>query len=920
MPVEKPISRVRPNVLKTKQWLVEGRAKLLKQHVEGSPGIQVCARLTDLLDSVVLEIFESALADCGRPLPEIRSKISLVANGGYGRREMAPYSDVDLMLLHAQGALPQIAPFAQRLVQDLSDVGIDLGFSLRTVRQTQQMSARDPIIYSSLVDSRFLGGSVRLYTRFIHAFARLARRRSQALVVGVEQARREERSKYGETVYLLEPNVKRSRGGLRDLQLIRWIGYARYGQRDPKHLEGVGLLSPSDYRSLRKAQEFLLRLRNELHFHAQSACDVLYRGDQVRLAETFGYTGRDGMRPVEQFMQDYFYHTSMVRQVVGHFVGGARWRYPRVRRIIGLLGSHRVGRDFLAGPTYISATQQGLAKVRSSLAHVLQLMELTSRYGCRIDHPTWTAIRDAMMSHADLQVDRDAAGRFLSFLSQPNQLGRMLRRLHELRVLGKLVPGFEHARCLLQFNEYHKYTVDEHSIQAVERATEFLQSDSVLGQAYRDIKQKPLLHLALLVHDLGKGYPEDHSEVGARIAPRVAECLFLNERDTETLRFLVHRHLMLSHLAFRRDTSDESLVVEQAAEIGSPAVLRMLFVLTCADLAAVGPGVFSQWKQEVLTELYARMMDHLSGGVSPSTPARLAARRLELLQDPRIAVDSRWFQQQIAALPPAYLEGPTQETILEDLERLRTLPRDEAIAWARFMPEREAVEYSVGVYETQVSGIFHRLTGALTGQGLEILSAEIHSLADQLCLDRFYVQDNDYRGEPPRERFERVIAALVKSMCYDPHPAPTFRRTWQDRHLARWQSLTDLPAKVRIDNTTSEACTILDVFAHDRPGLLYTIARTLYDLGLSVATARIGTYLDQVVDVFYVTDEDGNKLEAEDRIEDVRRTLLAAIEAAESASEPESARRTGPPPTGPPPTGPPPTGPPPTGPPPTGGR
>ena len=511
-------TRIRSDVLKVKQWLIEGRAKLLKQHREGSPGIQVCNHLTELLDTVVLEIFESALGDYGQQIADVRSRIALVPYGGFGRREMAPYSDLDLMLLHAPGSLPLVAKLAQRLVQDFSDLGIDLGFSLRTVRQATQLAARDPIVFSSLVDTRFLGGSVRLYTRFIRSFGKMTRRRSQALIALVEQSRREERAKYGETVYLLEPNIKRSRGGLRDLQLLRWVGFARFRQSEPKYLEQSGHLSQQDYRSLRKAQDFLLKLRNELHFHAQGPCDGLVRSDQIRLAELYGYEGREGLLPVEQFMQEYFSHTSAVREVVAHFVNGARWRYPRLRQCAALLSSHRVERDFRAGPVYISATRHGLDKVQHHLADVLRLMDLTSRYNCRIDHPTWRAIRQAMMSRDDWEVDRDAAERFLSFLSHPNQLGRLLRRLHELRVLGKLVPGFEHARCLLQFNEYHKYTVDEHSIRAVERATEFAQQDSVLGQAYREIKQKGLLHLALLVHDLGKGYAVDHSEVGAGLA------------------------------------------------------------------------------------------------------------------------------------------------------------------------------------------------------------------------------------------------------------------------------------------------------------------------------------------------------------------------------------------------------------------
>ena len=876
--------RIRDDVVGIRNWVDEGRQKLFQQHRKGSPGIQVCTQLNELLDTLVLEIFEAALASYDEDLQQtVRSRIALVPHGGYGRREMAPYSDIDLMLLHTQGSLQLVAPLARRLVRDFSDTGIDLGFSLRTIGQACQMSARDPIIFTSLVDSRFLGGSVRFFRRFVNAFDKSARRSTASRIRMVGEARREERAKYGETVYLLEPNVKRSRGGLRDLQLMRWIGFIRYRQADPAILTRGGHLDGPDYRRLRRAQDFLLKLRNELHFHAKSSKDVLYRDEQVRIAELFGYQGNGNVLPVEQFMQDYFQHTSAIRQIVAHFTDGARWRHPFLRKFVSNLTSHHVGGDFRVGQFHISATQKGLGKVTSNLADVLRIMDLAGRYNCRIDHPTWRAIRTAMMSRNDIKVDRAGAESFRSLLSQRNRLGRLLRRLHELRVLEKLVPGFAHARCLLQFNEYHKYTVDEHSLRAVEQATEFAQASGTLGRAYNKIKRKYLLHLALLVHDLGKGFPRDHSEVGAELAVDVAKTLYLSEKDTETLTFLVRHHLMLSHLAFRRDTSDESIVIQHAAQIGTPSQLRMLFVLTCADLAAVGPDVLNDWKIDVLAKLYQRMMRHLSGETqSPDADQRLAEQRAELVTQISERDDPDWLAEQIESLPPAYLEGPSSQYLIADLEQMKVVERDAPIAWGRYLPERQVVEYSIGFIENSRKGSFHRLTGALSGKGMEILSAEIHSLAKGLCLDRFYVNDQDYRDQPPDYRFREVEERLVNALSTQRHEPPTFRQTWQSRRPQA--PVTDLPVQVRVDNTTSDFFTIIDVFAHDRPGLLYRIAKTLADLDLSVAFARIGTYLDQVVDVFYVTDSAGNKVQGDAVHDRIRLTLTKAIEPVENES------------------------------------
>ena len=329
-----------------------------------------------------------------------------------------------------------------------------------------------------------------------------------------------------------------------------------------------------------------------------------------------------------------------------------------------------------------------------------------------------------------------------------------------------MIPEFTHARCLLQFNEYHKYTVDEHCLRAVERATEFARDRGLLGSTYRGLKEKRTLHLALLIHDLGKGYLEDHSDVGLRIAEHTAARLRLPQREAETLKFLVHKHLMMSHLAFRRDTSDDQLIVRFAVDVGSPEVLRMLYVLTAADLAAVGPGVFNQWKAEVLAELYQRTMRHLAGD-SPSAGAE--ERRLAVADciHAEATPDSNgdaaagetaghWFAAQVAALPSSFLFSMPPERIAENLRRLRDLPHGEVYTQSRYLGETDTVEYIIGTYEDITPGVFHKLTGGLTSQGLEILDADINTLADGLVLDRFVVHDPDFTGPPPAERLEAV--------------------------------------------------------------------------------------------------------------------------------------------------------------------
>ncbi len=862
----------RHSVETARKRLQEGRERLKQQHLAGSPGIQVCAALTSILDEVVVDIYQAALNDLAPNDDSVlRQGVALVAHGGYGRRDVAPYSDVDLMVLYHGTTEKTVAPLAKRLLQDLFDAGLALGQSVRTVRDACRWALKDATIFTSLVESRFVAGSQPLFEKYHRRFRKTAMRHWRGMVGPIKKARAEERAQFGETVYLLEPNVKRSPGALRDLQLLRWVGFARYGQAEPEALRLMGVLPREDHRAVRRAAEFLLHVRNELHFHAGKAHDALERHEQVRIAEAFHFRGSESILSVERFMSEYFRHTNGVRYIVARFLEGCRpwarladWAAPWI--------SHRVERDFRVGPRRIWATKRGLEKISHDLAQTLRLADLANLYDKRIAHNTWNAVRESARK-LPKDLSPEAAERFLSLLSQPAQLGKLLHNLHELGVLEKIIPDFAHAHCLLQFNEYHKYTVDEHCIRAVERVTEFGSRPGILGDTYRGLKEKRTLHLALLIHDLGKGYVEDHSEVGARIASETAYRLGLPDREAETVRLLVHKHLVMSHLAFRRDTSDEQLILKFAVDVGSPEALRLLFVLTCADLAAVGPGVLNDWKLEVLTDLYERTMQHLSGdSPSAATERRRAALRTLLQHEPGY----ERFAEQIRTLPSSYLHSAPPERIADDLRQLATLGEAQVKTWCRYIAETRTMEYTVGTHENITPGVFHKLTGGLSSQGLQILSADINTLWGGLVLDRFIVLDPDFSGEPTAGRIQEIEGRLAAALTSDAPPA--FRRIWQSARQAPSDAVGELPTQVKIDNSTSERFTIVDVFARDRMGLLYTITRTLFEVGLSVSLAKIGTYLDQVVDVFYVTDQQGRKIHDENWLHHIRQSLLGSID------------------------------------------
>jgi len=863
---------LRTSILEAKARLAAGFRDLKQSHLQGTPGGELCRQLCDLRDQVILQLIREA-AHSSTGDQSLAQRLAFVAHGGYGRRDVAPFSDVDLMILTPRTAAEAAKALAERLFRDIFDAGLILGHSLRTPYEACSLASGDAQICTSLIESRLLAGDQNLFDAYRRKFDRRLRRNSSRLLAAVESEREQERIRYGETVFLLEPNIKRSRGGLRDVQLLRWLGKIRYGHAEPQELVQLGVLSEEDHRQLAEAAEYLLQLRNEMHFHAGKPGDVLSRSEQLRIAAERGYEATAGMLPVEQFMRDHFRQTEAVSHVVMRFLSKARTATRRAAWTTALLG-HTVAEGFRVGPTLIAAGPRARRRLSRDLASVMQLVDLANLYDKQIEPETWEIVRRSAAQLSD-ELSPKTIKHFFSLITCPARLGDLLRLLHEVRLLERFIPAYAHARGLLQFNQYHKYTVDEHSFRAIDLVTEMQDHPGPLGQAYRELRRKHVLHLALLLHDLGKGYADDHCTIGARLAAENARLLGLSPEDSETVQFLVANHLAMNHLAFRRDTTDEQLLVRFAVDVGSAERLKMLFVMTAADLGAVGPKVWDGWKEEVLTDLFFRVNRHLAADSGAELDKRLNARRNEI-RSLLSAAGHHDVLHVVDSLPPALLgEAPAAQTAA-DLSLLSGLDAKNVDVRTLYQKETNTIRITVATHEDVAPGIFHRLTGAVSSKGLQILAAEINTLADDLILDRFLVVDPDFSGEPPPERFDQIRRALAESLKDPSGRPPSFRTTWKIGAAGR-PKMQIAQTRIEADNASSDRFTVLDIFAVDQPGLLYAITKALFDMGLSVGRAKIGTYLDQVVDVFYVTDAAGKKIESDIRIQQIRTRLLDVV-------------------------------------------
>ncbi len=862
--------------------LAEHRQTIAQRLMGGASGSEVLAAFAELVDGLIIGRYRNAmrrLEEAGAGFPNC----CLVALGGYGRRELAPYSDIDLMFLFKPEGSRIASALSSQVLHHLWDLGFQVGHSLRTIQDCIELGASDLTARTSMMEARFLAGSPQLFQEFHRQYLRrVVLKGTDRFIERKILERRCEYEKFGETVYLLEPNVKKSKGGLRDLHVMQWVGTARYQAATIQDLADRGILSRQDYRALIEAREFLWKVRALLHLHASMAQEILSFDEQVWLARQFEFEDRPHLLAVEQFMQQYYRHTMGLHEICERFLNRCR-PVPAWRRLVRLLPRPRIDGCFAIEGQYLTVPEALRMQVLTSPARLLRLFDLARERGLTIDTHFLEEIHryvDAIPVEAFRTAEVSRI--FRQILAGPGSVARTLEAMHRAHLLEKLIPVFATVRGLMQFNQYHKYTVDEHSLLAVARAEAFAHDPGILGEVYREIRRKDLLHLAVLLHDLGKGREEDHSEVGKAIAEEAAARLGYDEQETRTLVFLVHRHLLMAHTAFRRDPYDDKVLLTFARAVGTPEVLRKLLILTAADIAAVGPGMLTKWKESLLIELYLRTISEVSGDrEAASGPARVrelagtVAQELAGIRSDAGGVE--WVAAQLAQFPLRYLFGTAPARIARHLAAIARLGAGDVLVEDSFNEALGICEYTVLTFNDLTPGIFSKIAGVMACKGLQILDAQIVTRHDGVIVDTFQVVDLDYAGAPPAERrasIGRTIVRILKGEDTVEHLLDRSRRLPVARRMPASRQSTE----VQVDNETSDQFTIIDVFADDRQGLLYVITRAIFTLGLSVHAARISTRLDQVADVFYVTDLSGEKVRDPARLETIRATLAVAID------------------------------------------
>ncbi len=839
--------------------------------------------LTDLLVTAAWAIATQLLEPGAfKDLPE---PLALLSVGGYGRAEMAPQSDIDLLFLTAKNISAPAEKLVESMLYLLWDLKLKVGHSTRTIKDCLTLGRSDITIRTALLEHRFVAGNAPLAASLAERlWSDLFKSTGRDFIEAKLAERAARHKRQGSQRYVLEPNVKEGKGGLRDLQTLYWIGKYLHRVSDPSGLVGAGLLSADEFGTFARAENFLWAVRCHLHYIARRPVDQLTFDMQVEVAARMGYADGQGRRAVEYFMQDYFRHATRVGELTRIFLTELEARHVKPEaRLAGYFQRNKVKAPFKLVQGRIDAISP--AQFVSDKLNLLRVFDEALRSGYLL-HPNIMRLIAANLHLIDdeMRDDPEAQRTFLDLMLSHGNPVRALRRMNELGVLSAFIPEFEPIVAMMQFNVYHSYTVDEHIIQTIsvlaqlergELVEDLPLSSSILAKGIN----RRVMYVALLLHDIGKGRPEDHSILGAQIARKVAPRLGLNAQECDTVEWLVRYHLLMSDMAQKRDIGDPRTARDFARLVTSRERLDLLTVLTVCDIRGVGPTTWNNWKAMLLRQLHALTTEALEGGLESVT-------REKRQDEAKLALAARltdWppnaVHHELSRHYAPYWQGLTTDTQEIFARLLRDLPDDVIRIDLHPEPARDATRACFAIADHP--GIFSRLAGALALVGANVVDAKTYTSKDGYATPVFWVQDAE--GKPYEvARLPRLTQMIDKTLKGEVVAREAL--AGRDKQKKREREFR-FPTHITIDNEGSEIYTIVEVDTRDRPGLLFDLTRALANNNIQISSAVIATYGAQVVDTFYVKDMFGLKLHAKPRQEALEKKLRQAIvEGAERAS------------------------------------
>ena len=838
----------------TKNGIREIKSRMAQGALASPSPRELLRQYSEMVDRLVRTAFQKAQSALPSP------SACLMAVGGYGRGELAPYSDVDLLLLYAPSDLKNLSPLTEKILYPLWDLGLEVSCSSRSIAECLRMAQSDLHIKTSLIDGRYLDGEYEFFRSFYGLFSRkVLHRKVRNFAEALAGDLRLRRRRYEDPVYVLEPNLKEGEGGLRDFQIGRWIIRAKY-QTD----RWDSILYPDHSRMLDKSVQFVWTLRNQLHLLSGRRQDDLTFECQEKIAPILGFP--QGAKGVEEMMREYHLSTQRISNFVNDILERGLYEPSRFKKAFFLFQKKKIDSNFQIAYGELSLLDPTIFKRDPS-----QLMTLFHRcqtHRAKMDFRVEEAVMEALpFIDGRFRGSATVNQTFLSILKQGDGVNGTLRKMHELGFLSHYIPEFAEIEGKVHYDLYHVHPVDLHSLLAVEelenlRDGHYQEDLPLLTSLIREIEKPEILFLTTLLHDIGKGREEDHSIAGAEILERICERMGLLTEEKNTITFLVRHHLSMLQIAFRRDLHDEQVIFRFASEVKDLNRLRMLILLTFADIKAVGPEAWTPWKNSLLTELFLKT-SHFFAREALTGPF---SKGEEMIKKLKASLSPNLFAEYAGHLPDRYLSCYSPEEIGRHMEMARAMEKEPLLVeWEA----EKGMRATVTVCTKDRYGLFSRIAGSMFLNRLNILEAQIHTWGNGVALDLFRVEDATKEIERRLQQFRKDLGDILNGTASLKTLFPQRRET----NGIPPKVIPRVPAEVKVDNQDSDFYTIVEVTGEDRLGILYEMTQALTDHGCDIHFARISTLGNRIVDVFYIQDTWGEKIEERQKVDQLKQIL-----------------------------------------------
>ena len=886
---------LRSHVLARLKELVAGAhgqaEKLLFAHGSGT---RCAVALSHFHDELLRLIYDFTVTHIYRAKnPTQAERIAIIAVGGYGRGTLAPFSDIDLLFLHPYKITPWGESVIEYILYMLWDLGFKVGQSTRNIDQCIRLANTDFTVRTAILEARFLWGEAALFTELEQRFDDEVVARTGDAFVEAKLAERDARHvRAGTSRYLVEPNVKEGKGGLRDLHSLFWIGKFYYRTHNVADLVAEGVFSNAELMAFAKAEDFLWAVRCHLHFCAGRAEERLSFDRQQELARRLGYVARAGQRDVERFMKHYFLIAKRVGDLTRIFLAVLEAREikrpPVLARVLGRIGlgtgktlDHGFRIEF--GRLNV-ANQQVFA---DDPVNLIRLFHIAGERNVLL-HPAMVRLvtRSLRLIDANLRDDQQANRLFLEILTSPSNPESVLRKMNETGVLGRFVPDFGVIVCAMQFSMYHHYTVDEHLLRTIGILSDIehgrLGGDHPLAhEIINDLENRRALYVAALLHDIAKGREGHHSVIGAQIARELGPRLGLSAGETDTAAWLVEQHLVMSDIAQTRDLFDPKTISDFAALVQSPERLKLLLILTVVDIRAVGPGVWNGWKGELLRTLYYETEPVLAGGHTATGRGVRAGQVREKFAQAVKGWSPEEIETHVNRLGDPYWLS-TEPTLQQAHAKLMREAAKGASFKASSLTDRFRGSTHLVVFTPDHPRLLAMIAGACSLVGAHIVSAQIFTTADGMALDTITLKRSFDTDADEIRRAKAIAKTIERALAGDIHLLKELAR--KPAHISAFQ----VAPQVMITNSLSDHSTVIEINGLDRPGLLFDVTEALYSLNLNIRSAYVTTFGERAVDVFYVRDLFGHRITAKPRLEAIRSQLLETLDTGNGAKPADS--------------------------------